>query len=110
MKKIKKRVKAKNLTNNPNNGKIYAAKMPMTGFNFAPNTYDEEPFNTRSSRNDEDDNGLVSGIATILAAEIVEDIVETVFDSPNTDTQQDTQDFGGFGDGDSGGGGAVDSY
>lgn len=112
MKKIKKRLKStitgkytkRIITNTQNLGKVYHSS---TG---SLTTNDEPPYDTRTSRTDDDDNGLVSGIATILAAEIVEDIVEAVFDSPTIDTQSDTQDFGGFGGGDSQGSGAVDSY
>lgn len=63
---------------------------------------DNEPaYDTRSTRDEDDDDSGLSVIGAIATAEIIEDIVETVVDNtPDVD----------YGGGDTGGGGAGGDY
>src|ERR1700743_4013121 len=106
-KKIRHKNKAKKvIKNDPKLGKVYRSNNISS--NIRPIEDQTDPYDTRTSRiDDDDDNGLVSGIATILAAEAIENVVENIVDNNDTTTDDNT-DFGGFGDGDSDGAGAGD--
>jgi hypothetical protein len=104
-KKIRNKNKAKKvIKNDPKLGKVYESLRENE------RRYNETPIDTRTSRADDedDDNGLVSGIGVILAAEAIESVIETVIDQPNTNF--DTTPNVDFGGGTSDGGGAGGSY